>query len=46
MRVLNVLAFSLIISAILFVCIEVPWANTEKWIFTRILGTGKKPKNT
>ena len=44
MFLLSVTAISVIVSAILFVCIEVPWSNTEKWLFSLILGGGKKSK--
>ena len=44
MLFLNTLVISTIIGAFLFVFIEVPWANFEKWFFTLLLGGFKKPK--
>ena len=31
-----------IVSAILFVCVELRWSNTEKWIFSFLLKERKK----
>jgi hypothetical protein len=45
-KLFNVIIFSVFVSAILFVCVEVPWAHVEKFIFTNILGIGTKPKKT
>ena len=45
MYFLTVLFFTSIVSAIIYVCIEMPWLNTEKLIFTIILGKNeRKPK--
>ena len=41
---LDVLVISTFIGALLFVFIEVPWANFEKWFFSLILGGGRKAK--
>ena len=43
---INVIALSILVSAVLFVCVEAPWANTEKWFFSIMLGRGQKPKRT
>jgi len=43
---INTVVISIFVSAILFVCVEAPWANTEKWFFSIILGRTQKPKNT
>jgi hypothetical protein len=43
---LNILVASAATALVLFVCVEVPWANTEKWFFALILsGGGKAKKN-
>ena len=39
---LDVTAISILVSAILFVCVELPWSNTEKWIFSFLLKERKK----
>lgn len=44
MFVLNVLVISLAIGAFIFVFVEVPWMNTEKWFFSMILGGGENNK--
>jgi hypothetical protein len=44
MLFLNALVISTLIGAMLFVCIEVPWSNFEKWFFSLILGNAKKAK--
>jgi hypothetical protein len=41
---LSILVISTFIGAMLFVFIEVPWANFEKWFFSLILGSGQKAK--
>jgi hypothetical protein len=38
------MTLTLLASIVLFVCVEVPWANTEKFIFSNLLGIGQKPK--
>ena len=39
---LDVTVISVLVSAILFVCVELPWSNTEKWIFSFLLKERKK----
>jgi hypothetical protein len=41
---LSILVISTFIGSILFVFIEVPWSNFEKWFFSLILGRGQKAK--
>jgi hypothetical protein len=41
---LNVLTVSTVLALLLFVCIEVPWANTEQWFFAMVLPHGAKAK--
>jgi hypothetical protein len=40
----SLLALSIAISAVLFVGVEMPWANTQKWFFSIVLGQGTKAK--
>jgi hypothetical protein len=36
--------YSSVVSAVILVCIEMPWLNTEKLAFSLILGTTNKKK--
>ena len=39
---LDVTVISVLVSAILFVCVELRWSHTEKWIFSFLLKERKK----
>ena len=39
---LTVLVYTSLISAVIFVCIELPWLNSEKLLFSILLGKSKK----
>ena len=41
---LDVLVISTFIGALLFVFVEVPWANFEMWFFSLLLGGSRKSK--
>ena len=38
---LGIVGYSAILSSILYICVELPWLNTEKFIFGMIL----RPRN-
>ena len=39
---LSVLVYSSLVSAVIFVCIELPWISSEKLLFSILLGKSKK----
>lgn len=39
---LAILGYSVAFSAIIFVCVEMPWLSSEKLIFSLVLGTNRK----
>ena len=41
---LGVVGYTIFLSTILYICIELPWLNTEKFIFGLILRPTKKGK--
>ena len=39
---LSILVYTSLVSAIIMVCIEIPWLNSEKLLFSILLGKSKK----